>query len=352
MNPFARILLLTAGLVAAAFATEASPSAGVRLRPMQDRVFKTRDASNERTESWIFWLLVETDAPRELQVRSAKIALLANDQVLRTTDYTADGVAPLAVKLPIAARRLDGTPSPTPLFWPHALRIRCSEAASARIDAMRITVALAEAAGEFSVETTIPVETYTQKTELMFPFRGAGIVTNAGITNGGHRNRSGQFAIDAVGLDENYGTNRPDGSKSEHYAGWGRAILAPADGVVVRARGDRPDQPDPQTSDPKYYAPEFPNGGDPGNHVVIDHGNGEFSMLAHFQAGSLLVAVGDKVTRGQPIARLGSSGDTQTPHLHYQLQAGPDFQWSDGLPVRFANVDVPAWVRGTYFTAR
>lgn len=346
-------LLLATCLLSSAFAADPAPSsAGIQLLPFQEHVFKTRDPGNERTESWIFWLVVQTDTPRELTARTLRIELLSGPQVIRTTDYGPEGVAPLAVVLPAKARLMDGRPSPTPIHWAQALRIRCSESGAAKIDAMRITVGLAEGDAIVSATATIPVETYQQKTALLFPFRGPGVVTNAGITNGGHRNRSGQFAIDAVGLDENYGTNRPTGGKSEDYAGWGRTIIAPAAGVVVRARTDRPDQPDPENSDPKYYAPEFPNGGDPGNHLVIDHGNGEFSMLAHFQAGSITVRVGDTVTPGQPLGKLGSSGDTQTPHVHYQLQAGPDLQWSDGLPVQFTNVRAPALVRGTYFNAK
>ena len=129
-------------------------------------------------------------------------------------------------------------------------------------------------------------------------------------------------------------------------------MLAPADGIVVRARGDRPDQPLPETSDPRYYAPEYPNGGDVGNTVTIDHGNGEFSMLAHFRAGSLRVKVGDRVRQGQSLAALGNSGDTSGPHVHYQLQTGPDWEYADALPVKFTNVDQPSLVRGTYFDAK
>lgn len=75
-------------------------------------------------------------------------------------------------------------------------------------------------------------------------------------------------------------------------------------------------------------------------------------MIAHFQAGSLLVRTGDRVSRGQPLGKLGSSGDTVTPHVHYQLQAGPDWQFADGLPVTFANVNAGQLVRGTFFSAK
>jgi murein DD-endopeptidase MepM/ murein hydrolase activator NlpD len=75
-------------------------------------------------------------------------------------------------------------------------------------------------------------------------------------------------------------------------------------------------------------------------------------MMAHFQAGSMLVKVRDRVKQGQVLGKLGQSGDTNTPHLHYQLQAGPDWAYSDGLPCRFANVDQAILDRGTYFEAK
>ena len=74
-------------------------------------------------------------------------------------------------------------------------------------------------------------------------------------------------------------------------------------------------------------------------------------MIAHLQEKSLQVKVGERVRPGQELGKLGSSGDTVTPHVHYQLQSGPDIEWSDGLPCTFANVD-DMLVRGTFFHAR
>ncbi len=152
-------------------------------------------------------------------------------------------------------------------------------------------------------------------------------------------------------MDENYApVSSPDDVNSA-YVGWGRELVAPAAGTVVRVRADRPDQPVPNRSDPAFFAPEFPNGGDVGNHVVIDHGGGEFSLLAHMMAGSVLVSLGETVSQGQPVGRLGNSGDTNGPHVHYQLQSGPDWHSADALPVTFTNVPVPDLVRGTFFRA-
>jgi murein DD-endopeptidase MepM/ murein hydrolase activator NlpD len=58
------------------------------------------------------------------------------------------------------------------------------------------------------------------------------------------------------------------------------------------------------------------------------------------------------VKQGQVLGKLGHSGDTTAPHVHYQLQSGPDWQNADGLPMKFVNVTEPFLDRGTYFEAK
>ncbi len=345
-----RGVLASTGLICAAPAL--AQGFGVRLLSLPTRLYKTPDAGHERTESWVFWVFVESDAPRGLKATGLQVELSAAGQPIRSMRYGPRGVAALTITPPLRPRRLDGSAAPTPVYWPQAVRVRCTEPLAAAVDALSVELDLSEGKQTIRCRVAMPVETYRQRTALIYPFQGRGVVTQAGVTNGGHRNRSGQFALDVVGLDDSYGVNLPgQGRHSADYHGWGRPILAPADGVVVSARSDRPDQPDPEVSDPRFYAPEHPDGGDPGNHLVIDHGQAEFSMLAHFQAGSMLVKAGDRVRQGQPIGKLGSSGDTNTPHLHYQLQSGPDWEWADGLPCRFSNVTEAMLVRGSFFNA-
>jgi murein DD-endopeptidase MepM/ murein hydrolase activator NlpD len=57
-----------------------------------------------------------------------------------------------------------------------------------------------------------------------------------------------------------------------------------------------------------------------GNMVIIDHGGGVTSLYGH--NSSLLVRRGENVRRGQVIARLGSTGRSSAPHLHFEVREG------------------------------
>ena len=71
------------------------------------------------------------------------------------------------------------------------------------------------------------------------------------------------------------------------------------------------------------------------NHVVIDHGQHEYSFLAHMQPHSVRVKPGQRVKRGDVLGLAGNSGNTSEPHLHVHLMNGPDLDDADGLPMPF-----------------
>jgi len=75
-----------------------------------------------------------------------------------------------------------------------------------------------------------------------------------------------------------------------------------------------------------------------GNHVVLAHDDGTFSVLAHLKNGSVRVKPGQRVGRGDVIGGMGMSGDAFLVHLHYQHQRGPDFE--EGLPAYFEHMRV------------
>ncbi len=77
-----------------------------------------------------------------------------------------------------------------------------------------------------------------------------------------------------------------------------------------------------------------------GNHIVLDLGDGSYAFYAHLEPGSITVKAGDRVTQGQQIGRLGNSGSSDGPHLHFHVMDHPSALVADGLPYVFARFDL------------
>ena len=69
-----------------------------------------------------------------------------------------------------------------------------------------------------------------------------------------------------------------------------------------------------------------------GNRVIMDLGAGTYVMYAHLVPGSVPVHVGDYVRQGQKIGLLGNSGNSDAPHLHFQLMDRPSSLDATSLP--------------------
>ena len=137
------------------------------------------------------------------------------------------------------------------------------------------------------------------------------------------------FAIDWVRLGDGR-LFRSDGSQVEQYFSYGAEVVSVAGGTVVYVKGDMPDTP-PRTPPTtlktlRDYA---------GNNVVVEIRPGVFVTYAHLQPGSPTVSVGDQVKTGQVLGLLGSSGNSDAPHLHFQLSDGPDLTAANSLPFVF-----------------
>jgi Peptidase family M23 len=113
-------------------------------------------------------------------------------------------------------------------------------------------------------------------------------------------------------------------------------VLAPCAGRVVRAHDGEADGVSVDLASPTARA---------GNYALIRCGRFEI-LLAHLRMGSLQLASGDLVRRGQPIGTLGNSGASDMPHLHIHAQrpgtAAAPFSGRP-VPMRIAG---RYWVRG------
>lgn len=165
------------------------------------------------------------------------------------------------------------------------------------------------------------------RTALRLPFDGEWTVVWGGRTvpQNYHAAYTDQrFALDLLVVRDGR-THTGTGSANEDYHCFGLPILAPGEGRVVVARDGVPD------GRPGVISDADP----PGNHVVIDHGTGEYSVLAHLQRGSVRVSEGDRVAPGDTLGLCGNSGRSSEPHLHYHLQTTPSFGSGEGLPAQF-----------------
>lgn len=166
----------------------------------------------------------------------------------------------------------------------------------------------------------------SQKVKLSLPFYGTWFVSQGNDTTRTH-NGPWRYAWDFIVLDEEERSHRALGLRYDDFFAFGKPVLAPAPGIVVKIQNHIADNQPPDTNKIEPW----------GNYLIIDHGNGEFSEISHFQQGSIRVREGDRVSRGEILGLCGNSGMSYEPHLHYQLQREP-FVGAESVPVEFSDL--------------
>ena len=208
-----------------------------------------------------------------------------------------------------------------------------------------------------SVRSTAP--------SMAAPVRGGPWLAVRGPSNGsGHRlslvTLDGEarvpqrFAVDWALLGDDGRLFRGDSTDVTNWYGYDAPVYAAAAGTVVLTRDG--------ASDRKPFGvppPAVIEAADaPGNVVVIDIGQGRFATYAHLKPGSLRVAEGERVVEGQPLARIGNSGNTLGPHLHFHISDAVEPLGGEGLPFSLGSfsligrvASLPALLAGTPWTA-
>jgi len=205
--------------------------------------------------------------------------------------------------------------------------------------------------GETEEEIIFHPTVYNSKTALMLPMKSR-IMVHDGHDYLSHHRRvalchpilrdtmglrtnSGRFAIDFCKADPSGALFSGSGKSEKDWFGFGEPIFAPGEGTVAACHDHMPDNALGMRDFDFSQALEDPDKM-MGNYVLLDHHNGEYSLLAHLLCGSVAVKLGDVVGVGRQIGKLGFSGSTGPwVHLHYELRNGIDLRTSEGLPAAF-----------------
>ncbi len=212
----------------------------------------------------------------------------------------------------------------------------------ARIDEIYFDFVFEDSTGKNSqAGHSVPIQEWNQKVQFRLPFEGVWIVNSGNDLSTGHR-RTGlngltTYAWDLMKIGESGRTFRTDGKRPEDYYAYKEPVLAAGDGIVTAVRNDIEEYGIGETPPRKRLAQD----GDvfAGNLVIIDHGNGEFSLTCHMLAGSIPVKVGEHVHAGQFIGRVGNSGVSQIPHIHFNMMNRTEWLMARGIPSLFSNFE-------------
>ena len=195
-----------------------------------------------------------------------------------------------------------------------------------------------------------------------FPLRGEWIAPNTPgkkVPSHGTDMLGERYAYDFVRVDSGSRPIRFYRPSPLHYIvlgvhlqdcfGWGQPIFSATDGIVVQAEDGWPERnpvhiardlairiKNARTFNEKMTADLRPLSG---NYIIIEAIDG-YVVYAHAQTGSIKVRPGDKVVSGQELAKVGHSGNSTAPHLHFQLMDHPDPWKARGIPCCFRNYEV------------
>jgi len=211
----------------------------------------------------------------------------------------------------------------------------------------RVVVRVADEHVELSTDT--PAIRVDRKPVVVIgpPLRGGDWVAENGPSNSSVHRRAilplngrayiGQrFAIDWAQTYPDGNWYRGDQRQNQDYRSYGQPVYAVADGTITEVKDGIPEN----TPGPASRAVEITFETLAGNHVIEKIEEGVYATFAHLQPGSLRVKMGDRVHRGQLLGLLGNSGNSDAPHLHFQICDANSVLGCEGLPYAISSFAV------------
>lgn len=167
-----------------------------------------------------------------------------------------------------------------------------------------------------------------------------------------------RYAYDFVKLDWHHkGMRFYNASNLRYYTlgvplkrcyGWGEDVYAPCDGKIIKVRDGY------QERNPVHYVSDFliilknaltfnPDKTDiqllVGNYIILEFNN-IYAFFAHLQTGSINVSEGQQVKVGDLLGKVGHSGNSTAPHLHFQLMDSAELLKAQGIPCAFRQYQI------------
>src|SRR5258708_8177321 len=148
-------------------------------------------------------------------------------------------------------------------------------------------------------------------------------------TINGHAFIPGRFAIDFIKLDSKGRLTDRDADLIKDWYGYGVDVLAVADGVIASTRDDFLETP--TVSGRERVTADRATG----NYISIKIADDKYAFYEHLKPGSIKVKPGQKVKRGEVIACLGFTGQSEGPHLHFHVANKNSPLGAEGMPFTF-----------------
>jgi len=223
-----------------------------------------------------------------------------------------------------------------------------SAAAVPRALRHRLAFAIEKVNGERTVEGAFVEVRRNAPFIIGAPLRGEGWMAANGPSNrAGNEHRRAintvdgrariaqRFAIDWIKFGPNGQLWSGGVEKNANWFGYGAEILAVANAVVAAVNDGVPEnKPD---TDSKAVPISLETIG--GNYVILDLGHNRYAAYMHMQPGKIRVKEGDKVRRGDVLGLVGNSGNSDGPHLHFQICDANSPLGSEGLPFVFESFE-------------
>lgn len=149
-------------------------------------------------------------------------------------------------------------------------------------------------------------------TPIHLPFHGEWSVSQGHFGSHTHRDEWAH-AWDFIITDNENKQFAGNGETVTDYFCFNKNVIAPADGHIVELVDGIDDNPIGEANLLNNW----------GNTIVIKHSEYLYTKLSHLKKNSFVVKNGEFIKRGQLIARVGNSGRSPYPHLHFQIQATP-----------------------------